>query len=338
MVSTEILTKLVQVFIFPGFLFLIIYALFCEWIDRKFFARLQNRFGPLHTGYSGILQPLADLIKLLSKEDITPSAADKLIMYTVPIILFSIPLTTIFMMPILGTEAYINFEGDLVVVIFFFTILVLTVFMAGWCTLNRFSIVGGMRAALQMLSYEIPLSLTVVGPAILAKSVSLSGIVKWQEKGIISFLNNPDPNSAILGVATGLVMIVGFGILAICMLAELEKIPFDIPEAETEIVSGWQAEFSGRKLALIRLGNNIKLVAASALMTTLFLGGPLGPWPVPAPVWFILKTIVCIVILSNLRALFARFRIDQVFRWAWRNLIPLSLLYIVAVEMLAWVM
>ncbi|MEM2127090.1 MAG: complex I subunit 1 family protein [Candidatus Bathyarchaeia archaeon] len=338
MVSTETLIKIIELLIFPGFLFLIFYSLFCEWIDRKFFARLQNRFGPLHTGYSGVLQPLADLIKLLSKEDITPSAADKLIMYTTPIILFSIPLTMIFMVPILGSEAYINFEGDVVVMIFFFTILVIAVFMAGWSTFNRFSVLGGMRAALQMLSYEIPLSLAAIGPSILAKSISLSGIVKWQEESVLSFIKRPDPYSLVLGIATAFVMIVGFAILTLCMLAELEKVPFDIPEAETEIVSGWQAEFSGRKLALIRLGNNIKLVAASALMTTLFLGGPLGPGPVPAPVWFILKTILCVVILSNLRALFARFRIDQVFQWAWRNLIPISILYIVAIEMLAWVM
>lgn len=337
MVSTENLIKIIELLIFPGFLFLIFYSLFCEWIDRKFFARLQNRFGPLHTGYSGVLQPLADLIKLLSKEDITPSAADKLIMYTTPIILFSIPLTTIFMIPVLGTEAYINFEGDLVVIIFFFTILVIAVFMAGWSSSNRFSIIGGMRAALQMLSYEIPLTLAVIGPAILARSVSLSGIVKWQERSLASFIKGPDPHSLVLGIATALVMMVGFGILTLCMLAELEKVPFDIPEAETEIVSGWQVEFSGRKLALIRLGNNVKLVAASALMASLFLGGPIGPWPIPAPIWFILKTILCVVILSNLRALFARFRIDQVFQWAWRNLIPISILYILAVEMLAWV-
>lgn len=338
MVSTELLLKIVELLIFPGFLFLIFYALFCEWADRKFFARLQNRYGPLHTGPKGVLQPLADLIKLLAKEDITPAAVDRLVFATVPIILLAVPLTVLFMTPILGPNAYISFEGDLIVVLFLFTLLVLAVFMAGWSSVNRFSVVGGMRAALQMLSYEIPLGLAAVGPAILAKSISISDIVEWQGRSIGLFLSSPTISSTAIGIATAFIMALGFVIFTICMLAELEKVPFDIPEAETEIVAGWQVEFSGKKLALIRLGGDGKLVAASALMTSLFLGGPLGPWPIPPAAWFIIKTIICVFIMSNLRALFARFRIDQMSYWTWKRIVPLSVLYIVVVEMLAVVM
>jgi len=338
MVSTELLIRASQILVFPGFLFIIFYALFAEWVDRKFFARLQNRIGPLHTGWKGILQPLADLIKLLAKGDITPEAADSIVFATVPLILFAIPSTIMFMVPIMGTEAYISFEGDLIVILFLFTILVLSVFMAGWSSLNRFGIIGGMRTALQMLSYEIPMGVAAVGPAILAKSISLSGIVAWQGRSIILFLENPTIFSLAMGVMKAFVLALGFGIFTICMLAELEKVPFDIPEAETEIVGGWKVEYSGKKLALIRLGEDIKLVAASALMTSLFLGGPLGPWPIPPFLWFLLKTTLCIMIISNLRALFARYRIDQLISWMWKNLVPLSLLYIVAIEMLAMVM
>lgn len=338
MVSTELLIEIGQILVFPGFLFIIFYALFAEWVDRKFFARLQNRIGPLHTGWKGILQPLADLVKLLAKGDITPEAADSVVFATMPLILFAIPLMVMFMVPIIGTKAYISFEGDLIVILFLFTLLVLSVFMAGWSSLNRFGIIGGMRASLQMLSYEIPMGVAVVGPAILAKSISLSGIVAWQGRSIGLFLENPTVFSLALGIAKASILALGFGVFTICMLAELEKVPFDIPEAETEIVGGWEVEYSGKKLALIRLGGDIKLVAASALMTSLFLGGPLGPWPIPPALWFLLKTIICVMIISNLRALFARYRIDQVMNGMWKNLVPLSFLYIIAIEMLAVVM
>jgi len=333
--STELALKVVEILVFPGFFFLIVYALFLEWVDRKFFARLQNRYGPEHTGWKGILQPWADLIKLLAKEDITPAAADKLMFAAVPIVYLAIPLTIMFMVPIWGSNAYIGFPGDLIVVIFLFTLLILSVFFGGWSSVNRFGIVGGLRAALQMLSYEIPMALAAIGPAILAKSLSIGNIAVWPSK---VFSGSLTPYSVAVGAATIFVMAVGFGIFTLCMIAELEKIPFDIPEAETEIVSGWQVEFSGRKLALLRLGSDIELVAASALMTALFLGGPLGPWPIPPVVWFIVKTTICVLIISNVRALFPRFRIDQMSHWMWNNIVPIAVLYIVAVEMLAAVM
>jgi len=334
MVPAELL-KIAELIVFPGFLFLIVYALFLEWVDRKFFARLQNRYGPQHTGWKGILQPWADLIKLLAKEDITPAAADKTIFTLVPIFYLAIPLTVMFLVPILGANAYLSFQGDLIVVIFLFTLLIQLVFFGGWSSVNTFGIVGGMRAALQMLSYEIPMALAAIGPAILAKSLSISDIAQWPSRLIGLLSNSSMPLSIAVGASAIFVMVVGFGIFTLCMLAELEKVPFDIPEAETEIVGGWQVEYSGKKLALLRLGGDIELVAASALMTALFLGGPLGPWPIPPAVWFIVKTTICVLIISNVRALFPRFRIDQMTYWMWKNIVPIAVLYIVAVEMLA---
>jgi len=336
----DVLLNLIQVFLFPGFLFILGYALFCEWVSRKFVARLQNRIGPLHTGWKGILQPLADFIKLLAKEDITPKAADKFVFALMPVAIFALPLAAIFLIPIQsltdlwGYSPVVSFEGDLILVLTLLSIVILSVFLAGWSSTNRFGAVGATRAGIQMLAYEIPLGMAVIGPAIFARSLSIEKIVEWQVGSVQSFLSAPGP----LAIPIVLILAVGFAICIVCQLAELELRPFDIPEAETEIVGGWQVEFSGKKLGLLWVARDIKLVLASALLTSLFLGGPAGPRPIPPVAWFILKTALCVLILSNASAVFARFRIDQMLTGSWRYLAPLSILYIMAVQVIAGVM
>ena len=318
--AQEAITFLLQIIIFPGFLFLIIAALFYEWVDRKFVARLQNRFGPLHTGPMGLLQPFADLIKLLSKEDIIPYAADKLLFSAAPIFLVSFPLLALFCIPVVENTALIAFEGDLILIMFLSTLIIVSVFIGAWSSTSRFSAVGGVRAGLQMLGYEIPMTVVMVGPAIVAKSLSISKIVQWQSSGFWFVITQP----------------LGFFILSICLLAELQKIPFDTPKAETEVVAGWSTEFSGKKLALLKLAEDLELVLAGSIMTSLYLGGPSGFWFMPPFVWFILKLTLCILMLSNLRSLFARFRIDQLIQGLWKYLTPLALFQIVLVELIPW--
>ncbi|MCW3990084.1 MAG: NADH-quinone oxidoreductase subunit H [Candidatus Bathyarchaeota archaeon] len=335
-----VLSSLIQVFIFPGFIFILSYAMFCEWVSRKFVARLQNRVGPLYTGWEGILQPLADSIKLLAKEDITPKAADKFVFALMPVAVFALPLTAIFLIPIQsltnlwGYSPIVSFEGDLIIVLFLLSVIILSIFLAGWSSANRFGIIGATRAALQMLAYEIPLGIAMIGPAIFARSLSIGKIVEWQAQSMHNFLSAPN----LMAIPVALLLAVGFIICTVCLLAELELRPFDSPEAETEIVHGWQVEYSGKKLGLLRLGHDVKLVLASALLTSLFLGGPIGPWPIPPVVWFLLKTAVCVLILSNASALFARLRIDQMLGGSWRYLAPLSILYIMAVQIIAGLM
>jgi len=306
-----------QILVFPGVLLLIVLAFFYEWIDRKFYARLQRRYGPLLTGPAGILQPFADFVKLLSKEDLVPEACDKILFSLTPILYFALPLTALFIMPISSQSGLVTFEGDLIFVMFVFTLLAITVFLAGWGSRNRFSIIGGVRAALQMLSYEIPLGLALVGPAIAAKSLSISTIAQWQSTNTIWII---------------LLQPIGFAILIISLLAELEFIPFDVPEAETEIVAGWRTEFSGRKLALLRLGKDLELVLASALVSALYLGGAQSIGPVPGIVSFLIKTIAVVLVFSSMRAVFARFRIDQVVSGMWKYLLPLAVLQIILIE------
>ncbi len=306
-----------QLLVFPGALFVICMAFTYEWVDRKIFARIQGRYGPLYTGPSGILQPVADFIKLLSKEDILPKACDANLFFVVPITYAALPLAALFIMPISGTEALIAFDGDLIFILFTLGIMTILIFLAGWASMSRFSIIGGVRSALQMLSYEIPLGLVLVCPAIAAKTLSISGIVQWQAAN----------------ATWGMVLQpVGFAVLIICVLAELELVPFDIPEAETEIVAGWRTEFTGRRLAMFRLGRDLEIVLVAALVASLYLGGAQPIWVIPAVVMFVLKTVAVVAVLSFIRALFARLRIDQMISGMWKYLLPIAMVQVVLVQ------
>jgi len=310
MVSEEI-WALIGIFVFPGFLFLFFLAFFTEWVDRKIVAKFQNRYGPLYVGPKGILQPIADFIKLLSKEDITPRMADKVPFRFTPVLLLALAMTPLFCIPIAGSGALISFEGDLIVIMFLMSLVALLVFIGGWASTSRFSTIGSIRAGLQMFAYEIPMNLAMIGPAISTGSLSISKIVEWQVHGVWNVFIQP----------------VGFAVLTICLMAHLQKVPFDIPEAESEIVGGWIVEFSGKKLALIRLAKDFEFVLASSLIVSLFLGGPYGPWYI-SPIIYLAKFFLCVFILSNLRAAFARYRIDHLLAGAWKYLTPLALLQI----------
>jgi len=328
--------NLVEMLVFPGILFVMSYALYCNWINRKFAARLQNRIGPMHTGWNGILQPLADFIKLLAKEDITPSAANKAFFSITPLIVFALPLASLFVIPIQSLSnlwSYVpvlSFEGDLAVVLFLMTIMILFIFLGGWSSSSVYAAIGSERVSMMMLAYEIPLSIVALGPAIVAGSLSINNIVNYQVAAFQNFLAAPSLNSLLLGIT----LLIGMGIFIVCILAELEMRPFDMSEAETEIVHGWQVEYSGKKLALLSAGHDLKLVLTSALMTALFLGGPAGPF-LPPIVWFIIKTTACVFVLSNLSVLFARFRIDKMLDWAWKWLVPLAVLQVMAIVSIA---
>jgi NADH-quinone oxidoreductase subunit H len=210
----------------------------------------------------------------------------------------------------------VAFEGDLIFMMFIFALIAVTVFLAGWSSMSRFSIIGAVRAALQMLSYEIPLGLAMIGPALAAGSLSISAIAQWQS------------NHASWGLW---LQPIGFGTAIVCMLAELEFVPFDIPEAETEIVAGWRTEFSGRKLALFKLGRDLELVLVSALITSLFLGGAQQVGVIPPIVMFLVKTIPMILVFSFLRGIFARLRIDQMTSGMWKYLLPIAILQLLLI-------
>jgi len=314
----ESVIALLELFLFPGFLFLIFFSFFIEWLDRKMVAKFQNRYGPLHVGPKGILQPFADILKLLSKEDITPESANEIPFKLTPLLLFSFALTPLFCIPIISNSALITFPTDLVIVIFLMSCIPVLSFIAAWVSTNRFSTIGGTRLALQMFGYEIPLVLALVSPTITTQTFSISKIVEWQMGNLWLFLIQP----------------IGFAIAIICLLAHLQRLPFDMPEAETELVGGWLVEFSGKKLALIKLTKSLELTLAASLITSLYLGGP-SFLVISHPVIYFLKIIVCVFIFANLKALFARFRIDQFLVGAWKYLIPLAILQIAMTQILS---
>ncbi|MEQ9715045.1 MAG: complex I subunit 1 family protein [Candidatus Asgardarchaeum sp.] len=332
MEAIELLILILKIVIFPGALFCIAYGWFLEWFDRKLYARFQNRVGPFLTGPRGILQPFADFIKLLAKEDITPIEADKFGFTATPLLTLIVSLFTLLFIPITSLSGILSFPGDLLFVLFISTVFGLLIMFAGYFSGNRFSIIGTERTGLQFIAYEIPFVLSVISVALIARSLEIENIVKYQ----IETLGLP---LIIATPVTFVVYLVAFVIYLISSLAKLEKVPFDIPEAETEIVSGWQVEYSGKKLAFFRLATDLKMVFVSGLAATLFLGGPYGPSipglePVFYTIWFIIKTLVVMFILSNLRSLFARYKIDQMVRGFWKYLIPIAILQILAVEVL----
>ncbi len=316
------LLDLLALFFFPGYAFLFLMAFFLEWVDRKTLARIQDRYGPLLVGPAGLLQPIADFIKLLSKEDIVPEGASRPVLTVAPILMMALPLTALFFIPMNGREALVSFEGDLIITLFVLIMMALLVFLTGWSSANTFAAEGAMRSALQMLSYEIPLALVAICPALVAGSLSISRIYASQAEVGLPFLAFAPPCGFL-----------SFLIFLLCSLAELERVPFDAPEAETEIVAGWMTELTGRRLALIRLGRNFCFLLMASLMASLYLGDPVTyriAWL--APLAFALKVLLCAMLMSFVRGIMARLRIDQTLKAFWTYITPVAVLTLLSTK------
>jgi NADH-quinone oxidoreductase subunit H len=290
--------------VFPGFAFLVLLALVAEYVDRKLCARLQNRMGPPW------FQPLADLIKLVAKEDLMPETTDAGILKVAPMVALASVVTAFLYIPLWRDHALSSFEGDVIVVLYLLVIPTLCFFLGGWYSRSVYSMIGATRSIMQLFAYEIPLFLSILAPAVLANTWSLSALAQY-------YAQHPwrTPVNA-LGLAVSLV----------AMLGKLERVPFDAPEAETEIVAGSFTEYSGRRLALFRLAVNAELVVGASLLAAVFL--PFG-LRLPATAGFVLYlarllSIVCV--LSLLRTVFARLRIDQAIRFCWRTVAPVAFL------------
>ncbi len=316
-----LLRTLLYLLVYPGILFLFAYATFCEWFDRKVYARLQNRMGPTHTGRFGLLQPIADFFKLLAKEDVVPDAADKGLFNVLPAVGLAVVSTAALLLPVwnfnLAKPGLTSFSGDIIVMLYLLSLPTLILFLAAWSSTNLFSTIGGARVLTMLFGYEVPLFLAVLSPAILANSWRLAEIAAFYQARPLLLLVN----------------LVGFLVALIAVQAKLERTPFDIPDAETEIVGGTFTEYSGKKLALFRLTFDIELVVASGLLAAVFLGGFPGG-ALLGFVHFVVKTLFVIFLLSLIRALTSRIRIDQVVSFAWKILAPLAVLQLLATILL----
>jgi NADH-quinone oxidoreductase subunit H len=291
-------------------------------IERKTLGRMQNRFGPNRVGPCGLLQPIADAVKMLIKEDIVPFSADKALHFLAPLVL-TVPIWLAFAVVPLGRNmTAVDLDSG---ILFFFaagSASELAVFMAGWSSQNKYSLVGAMRAIAQMISYEVPLVLSTLPVLMLCGSLSLDQIVACQDF-------HPGGWLARWTVFTpwGLGAFILFLIAA---TAECNRSPFDLPEGESEIVAGYLTEYSGFKYALFFLGEYLELFGLTGLAVTLFLGGWHAPviWleGLPSWLWFALKFGALIFLFIWVRATLPRLRLDQLLNFAWRFMVPLSLI------------
>jgi NADH-quinone oxidoreductase subunit H len=314
MESMNTILAFVYLLIFPGFVFLFSFSLFTEYLDRKIYARIQRRVGP------PFLQPFADLVKLAAKEDVVPEKAEHFMFTAAPLIGLTAIFAAFLYLPIVTSSGLHSFNGDLIVVLYLLTIPTLALFLGGWYSGNVFGQKGGMRVASLLFSYEIPFFLSLLTPAMIQGS--------WRMTDIINF-----------EVAHPIVLIIsllGFVIALISLQGKLERLPFDIPEAETEIVAGPLVEYSGRRLALFRLARDAEMVVGAGLIAVIFLGGPMpliGTTPIYlswifAALVFLLKTLFVIFLLILIKSAVARIRTDQMISLAYKWLIPITLFQI----------
>ncbi len=295
-----------QILIFPGLLFLFVFGLFAEYLDRKLYARFQNRVGPPW------FQPLADFIKLLSKEDIIPEEADARIFKLMPVFALTATVSAFLYIPTWSKEAIFSFNGDIIVVLYLLTIPTLTYFLGGWYSRSVYSMIGAIRSLTQLFAYEVPLFMTILASALLADSWSLSNMVSFY---------NSHPWYWVFNIP-------GFCIALISLLGKLEKVPFDIPEAETEIVAGSFTEYSGRLLALFRISLDIELVVGASLLAAVFMPFGLGFNSLLGFVLYIAKTLLIIGAVAFLRSIFARLRLDQMIAVCWKYFAPVAFLQV----------
>jgi NADH-quinone oxidoreductase subunit H len=314
-VAGVVLSVAVIVVLFP-----VLFALTTV-LERKGLGRIQNRIGPNRTGPFGILQPIADGIKSLTKEDIVPSSADAAVHFLAPLLLVVAVFMGFAVLPMGRNMALVDMDAGL---LFFFAIgasTELSVFMAGWSSRNKYSLLGAMRAVAQMISYEVPLLMSSVAVVMITGSLSLNKIVSAQNQYTWGL-----PHWYIFtpwGLAA-------FIMYAIAATAETNRSPFDLPEGESELVAGYHTEYSGFKFALFFLGEYLAMFSISGLGTTLFLGGWSAPFEflgfIPSWFWFFSKMMLSIFVFIWMRGTLPRLRQDQLMNFAWKFVLPLTLL------------
>jgi NADH-quinone oxidoreductase subunit H len=303
--------------------------------ERKLLARIQIRIGPNRTGPFGFLQPAADGVKLIFKEEMIPAHAYKFAFVLAPIITVIPAVVIMAVVPwgesfaLFGREITLYIADINVAVLYLLSVASISVYgivLAGWSSNNKYAMLGGLRSTAQMISYELALGLAFVGPILLAGSMSLLDIIRAQQETAWYFIYNP----------------LGAAIFYIAMLAEVNRAPFDMPEAEQELTAGYHTEYSGMKFSQFFMGEYIKMIAVSAIFATLFFGGFAGPFvdrlPLLGPLYLFLKILLSLGLMIWIRATLPRLRYDRLMAFGWKILLPLSLLnvFLTAVAIMAF--
>jgi NADH-quinone oxidoreductase subunit H len=304
-----------------SFVVLTVLLLMCAWMtytERKLIAFMQSRIGPNTAGWYGLLQPIADMIKLLFKEEVTPGGAQRSLFLIAPLLAFIPAMLPIAVVPFGKSITLFGYKIDLVIANFNLGILfvlavasmgIYGIIIAGWSANNKYSLLGALRSSAQMISYEIGLGMSLIGVLLLAGSLNLVEIVNQQSVWYKWFVFRQP---------------VGFVLYFVCAIAETNRAPFDLPEAESELVAGYHTEYSSMRFGLFYVGEYANMITVAAIATTLFFGGWQGPL-LPPIVWFLIKVFVFLFIYIWMRASLPRFRYDQLMKFGWYVIIPLAL-------------
>ncbi|MCE7792483.1 NADH-quinone oxidoreductase subunit NuoH [Salipaludibacillus sp. CUR1] len=282
--------------------------------ERKVIGAMQLRPGPNRHGPWGVFQTIADVLKLLLKEDVIPANADKKIFVLAPVLAFAPAFSVMAVLVYSSTVGGADINIGVIYFLGVSSITMLGVLMGGWSSNNKYALFGSIRGVAQMVSYELPLILSIIGVIIMVGSLNLTDIVNYQ---------------ANMGMWFIVPQFLGFAVYMISSIAELNRSPFDLPEAESELVAGFFTEYSGFRFAMFMLAEYTYAIAIAGLATTLFLGGWLGPAFLPEIVWFMLKVVAVMFIWFWLTATLPRARVDQLMNFGWKVLIPVALLNIV---------
>ena len=290
---------------------------YMTWVERKLLGRMQRRYGPNRAGPFGLLQPIADLVKLIRKESFFPSSAVDILYISAPLISATAALLAFAVIPwgagweVAGYDisgSIVNVSISLILIFAIGSLGVYGFIIGGWASDSKYALLGSMRTCAQLVSYEVSLALSVLGIVIMAGSLSLVDIVDKQGETIWYAVPQ----------------IVGLFVFFTAGTAETNRPPFDLPEADTELVAGYHTEYSGMRFGLFSMAEYVNMITLSALCVTLFFGGWLGPWAPLGPLWFLIKLLVLIGIFIWLRATLPRLRYDQLMAFGWKVLLPLA--------------
>jgi NADH-quinone oxidoreductase subunit H len=296
---------------------------YTTYFERRLLAFIQSRLGPNRVGPAGLLQPIADAIKLLFKEEFLPDNANKVLFSIAPLLSFFTACMAIAVIPISKSITISGYKIDMVIsdlnvgILYIFALSSMAVYgvvLAGWSSNSKYSLLGGLRASAQMISYEIGLGLSVVGILMISGTFSLTEIVRQQSDSVLHWYIFKQPAA--------------FFLFLISAMAENNRLPFDLPEAESELVAGYHTEYAGMRFGLFYLAEYCNIITISALVSTLFFGGWGGPF-LPPVIWFLIKTLSFVFVFIWVRGTLPRFRYDQLMRFGWLVLIPLTLANII---------
>jgi NADH-quinone oxidoreductase subunit H len=317
--SIEVVIIIVKIAVVLGIGLL--HVAYATYFERKVIGHMQARLGPMRVGPHGLLQPFADGIKLFFKEDIIPAQADKAVFYLAPIIFMASSMVNLAVIPFDPSFVIADLNVGLLFIFAMAGMGVYGIFIAGWASNSKYAFMGGIRSAAQVISYEIALGLSLVGVMMMAGSLNLSDIIRAQGESVWGMYAIPQ--------------FLGFIVFVIAAVAETNRTPFDMPEAESELVAGYFTEYSGFRFALFFLGEYIAMILMASLCTICFLGGWTLPWYVlkvlpflsyvPGVVWFIMKVYAFFFFYYWIRATVPRYRYDQLMGIGWKILIPVAL-------------